>query len=426
MNSEDIFVSLDIGTSSIKTVIGEMTGSSLNVIGVGEADSHGIKKGSIVDIDSTVRSIKQAVQQAERMVGLNIKSVIVGISGNHIELRPCRGVVAVSNENHEIGSPDIERVISAAQVMSIPPEREIIDVIPEQFIVDGVDEINDPRGMIGVRLEMEGTLITCSKTVLHNLLRCVERSGLQVADICLQPMALGSVALSADEKNLGVALIDMGGGATSVSVFDQGMMLSTFELPVGGNHITKDISIIQRIPLAEAEQLKIDHGTATVHTASEEDTFTASQIGSANKQTLNQRDLAAIIEARMGEMFDIIMEELQRIGINRLPGGFVLTGGVAAMPGVLDLAVHRLSSSVRIAAPDYIGVREPKYTGCIGLIQFACHNVKIQGKEVAVAVESGDFEAVPQPEGQKQTRHSRKSGEGMTSKVRNWFKVFFE
>ncbi|MCO7174620.1 cell division protein FtsA [Sporolactobacillus kofuensis] len=428
MNSEDVFVSLDIGTSSIKTVIGEMTGDRLNVVGVGEAVSRGIKKGSIVDIDATVRSISEAVQQAERMVGIAIKSVIVGISGNHIQLRRCHGVVAVSSETHEIGNEDIARVIDAAQVMSIPPEREIIDVIPEQFIVDGVDEIHDPRGMIGVRLEMEGTLITGSKTLLHNLLRCVERAGLSISDVCLQPLALGSVALSEDEKNLGVALVDIGGGSTSVAVFDQGSLVSTFELPIGGNHITKDISIIQRIPLDEAEQLKVKHGVAYLNVASDEDTFSVSQIGSAQKQTMNQEDLAEIIQARMEEMFEIIHGELQRIGIYDLPGGYVLTGGVTAMPGVVELAAHHLDSNVRIAAPDYIGVREPKYTACIGLIQFAYYNVKVQGKEVAVSIapEQEHYEAVQKQHKQKKSKQSPKTHEGVSAKVKNWFNLFFD
>ncbi|RYM07259.1 cell division protein FtsA [Sporolactobacillus sp. THM7-7] len=426
MNSENIYVSLDIGTSSIKVVIGEMAGESLNVIGVGEAVSHGIKKGSIIDIDETVRSIQQAVGQAERMVGLSIQSVVVGVSGNHVKLQNCRGIVAVSNENREIGDVDIARVIDAAQVMSIPPEREIIDVIPEQFIVDGLDEINDPRGMIGVRLEMEGTLITGSKTLLHNLLRCVEKAGLTISDICLQPLALGSVALSRDEKNLGVALVDIGGGATSVAVFDQGALLSTFELPIGGNHITKDISIIQRIPEEEAENLKIKHGAAFVGTASDEDTFTASQIGSTRKQTFNQQDLAEIIEARMGEIFDIVQEELRRIGIYDLPGGFVLTGGATAMPGVLDLAVRQLSTNVRIAVPDYIGVREPKYTSCIGLIQFAYHNVKVQGKEVAAAIAPEHDAPDPGHRKQKTVSENHEDREGVTTKVKKWFNLFFD
>ncbi|MCL1630941.1 cell division protein FtsA [Sporolactobacillus sp. CPB3-1] len=428
MNSEDVYVSLDIGTSSIKTVIGEMAGERLNVIGVGEAVSYGIRKGAIVDIDATVRSIENAVEQAERMVGISIKSVIVGISGNHIQLRNCHGVVAVSGDTHEIGDEDIARVIDAAQVMSIPPEREIVDVIPEQFIVDGVDEIHDPRGMIGVRLEMEGTLITASKTLLHNLLRCVERAGLTISDVCLQPLAVGSVALSEDEKNLGVTLIDIGGGSTSVAVFDQGSLISTFDLPIGGNHITKDISIIQKIPLDEAEQAKVKHGVAYAGAASDEDSFTVSQIGSDKKQTVNQVDLAEIIQARMEEMFEIIRDELQRIGIYDFPGGFVLTGGVTAMPGVADLAFDHLASSVRIASPDYIGVREPKYTACIGLIQFAYHNVKIQGKEIAAAIapEHEHYEAVQKQQKQKKTKKAPNVREGVTTKVKNWFNLFFD
>src|SRR5699024_2356196 len=201
----------------VKVVIGEVNDDSLNIIGVGTAESKGLNKGSIVDIDQTVQTIKSAVEQAEHMVGLKIDSVVVGINGNHIQLQPCHGVVAVQSED--------------------------IDVIPQQFIVDGLDEITDPRGMIGVRLEMEGTIITCSKTALHNILKCVERAGLEVADICLQPLASGTVALSPDEKNLGVALIDVGGGTTTVSVFNHGYLASTNVIPLGGNNITKDLSI---------------------------------------------------------------------------------------------------------------------------------------------------------------------------------------
>lgn len=202
MNNNDIYVSLDIGTSTVKVIIGEMVDESLNIIGVGNVKSEGIRKGSIVDIDETVHSIRKAVEQAERMIGMNINHVIVGIAGNHVMLQNCHGVVAVSSENREISDEDVARVMDAAQVISIPPEREIINVIPRQFIVDGLDEINDPRGMIGVRLEMEGTIVTGSKTILHNTLRCVERAGLEITEIVLQPLAAGAVALSKDEKIL--------------------------------------------------------------------------------------------------------------------------------------------------------------------------------------------------------------------------------
>lgn len=425
MNSKDIYVSLDIGTSNVKVIIGEMTGETLNVIGIGKAVSNGIKKGSIVDIDETVRSIEKAVEQAERMVGLSIKSVVVGVTGNHIQLQPCHGVVAVSSENREIGNLDIARVIEAAQVLSIPPEREIIDVIPHQFIVDGLEEINDPRGMVGVRLEVEGTVITGSKTILHNLRRCVEKAGLEISDICLQPLALGSIALTPDERNLGSALIDIGGGSTSVSVFDQGTLMSAFVLPIGGNHITKDLSIGLRTPTEEAERIKIQHGHAFIDLASEDEEFTIPKIGSSSNQTFNQQDLAYIIEPRVAEIFELIKIELKRLGFYDIPAGYVLTGGVSAMPGFLELAQHELNHNVRTAIPDYIGAREPQYTTAIGLIQFAYHNVSIQGKEIAAAIV---------PEGNKDSHTKRKlppqkekqNGPGVTKKVKDWLGLFFD
>ena len=202
MSNSEIFVSLDIGTSTVKVMIGEMSDNSLNVIGIGTAKSDGLRKGTIVDIDKTVNSIRKAIDQAERMIGMQINKVIVGIAGNQVGLLPCHGVVAVSSENREITDEDVNRVIEAAEVMSIPPDREIINILPTQFIVDGLDEISDPRGMIGVRLEMEGVIIIGSKTNLHNTLRCVERAGLEVVDIALQPLAAASAALSEDEKSL--------------------------------------------------------------------------------------------------------------------------------------------------------------------------------------------------------------------------------
>lgn len=424
MNSNEIYVSLDIGTSNVKVIIGEMTGETLNIIGVGIEKSEGIKKGSIVDIDETVRSIQKAIDKAERMVGLSINSVIVGVTGNHVELQPCHGIVAVSSPNREITDEDIMRVMDAAQVIPLAPEREIIDVIPRQFIVDGLEEINDPRGMVGVRLEMEGTIITGSKTILHNLLRCVEKAGLQIADICLQPLAAGSVALSKDEKNLGVALIDIGGGSTTVSVFEEGTLEATSVLPLGGDHITKDISIGLRTTTEDAEKVKVKHGHAFIDLASEDETFTVPKIGSSAEQEYNQVDLAAIIEPRLDEILDLADKELLRGGFKDLPGGFVLTGGVAAMPGVLELAEDIFQHNVRTAIPDYIGVREPQYTTAVGLIQFTYRNVKVQGKEVAAAVAPENFEAHPKKKPPKKQKDP--DSPGMGRKVKDLFNAFFE
>lgn len=428
MNNNELYVSLDIGTSSVKVIIGEMTNDTLNIIGVGNVKSEGIRKGSIVDIDETVHSIKKAVEQAERMVGISLKRVVVGVTGNHVQLQDCHGVVAVSSENREISNEDVRRVIEAAQVVSIPPEREIIDVIPRQFIVDGLDEINDPRGMLGVRLEMEGAIITGSKTILHNLLRCVERAGLEITDICLQPLAAGSVALSKDEKNLGVALVDIGGGSTTIAVFDQNHLIATSVLPVGGENITKDISIGLRSTTDEAERLKVKYGHAFYDHASEDEIFDASVIGSDQKRTFNQLELADIIEARLEEIYELILHELSRLGIQELPGGYVLTGGTVKMPGVLELGQAVLQNSVRIASPDYIGVREPQYMTGVGLIQFAYKNAKIQGRKIGsnVTVDAVEVAASKEPQPQQRIKPQKQQEDKKVNKVKKFFGYFFE
>ncbi|MCT2538053.1 cell division protein FtsA [Aquibacillus koreensis] len=428
MNNNEILVSLDIGTSKIKVIIGEVLNDSLNIIGVGTAKSNGMKKGAIVDIDQTVQSIKTAVEQAERMVNMQIDRVIVGVNGNHVQLQPCHGVVAVSSDNREIGNEDVKRVIDAAQVVSIPPEREIIDVIPKQFIVDGLDEINDPRGMIGVRLEMEGTIITSSKTMLHNILKCVERANLEVLDICLQPLASGSIALSKDEKNLGVALIDVGGGSTTISIFENDHLVSTSIIPLGGDNITKDLSIGLRTSSEEAEDLKVNHGHAFYDEAREEETFEVSIIGSNKKQTFNQLQISDMIEARLEEIFAYAEREIRKMGFSELAGGYVLTGGCVSMPGALDLAQDLFHANVRIAFPDYIGVRESQFTSGVGILKFAYRNAKIQGKQLSQAVTVAESNVAVNSTKQKrkvsekQPTQSKKKESG----IANLFKYFFD
>jgi len=427
MNSNELYVSLDIGTSSIKVIIGEMINESLNIIGVGIVPSEGLKKGSIVDIDETVHSIRQAIEQAERMVGMEIKQVIVGVSGNHVNLQTSRGVVAVSSENREITIEDVIRVKDAAQVVSIPPEKEIIDIIPKQFIVDGLDEITDPRGMIGVRLEMEGTIITGSKTILHNTLRCVERAGLEIQDISLQPLASGSFALSKDEKNLGVALIDIGGGSTTIAVFENGFLKATSVIPIGGDHITKDLSIGLRTTTEDAEKIKIKYGYAFYDHASEEEVFSVPIIGSDQHQQFNQLEISDIIEARLEEIFELVGHELVRHGVYDLPGGFVLTGGVASTKGILELAQDVFQSRVRIAIPDYIGVREPQYTTAVGLIKFSYKNSKLQGGNIhnPVTVPAENREKVQKQATQKPA-YEKKQVEKEPSKFKKFMGYFFD
>lgn len=427
MNNNETLVSLDIGTSSIKVIIGEVLNDSLNIIGVGTAKSNGMKKGAIVDIDQTVQSIKSAVEQAERMVNMQIDKVIVGINGNHVQLQPSHGVVAVSSDDKEIENVDIKRVIDATQVFSIPPEREIIDVIPTQFIVDGLDEIHDPRGMIGVRLEMEGVIITCSKTWLHNILKCVERADLQVLDICLQPLAAGSIALSKDERNLGVALIDIGGGSTTVSIFENDVLVFTSVIQLGGDNITKDLSVGLRTSSEEAEKIKLQHGHAYYDEAKENETFEVSIIGSNKKQTFNQLQISDMIEARLEEIFAYVEREIQRAGYKELPGGYVLTGGTMSIPGAADLAQELYHSNVRVAVPDYIGVREAQYTSGVGILKFAYQNAKIQGKDIQPSVIVPEHERNNVTNGkrmskQKETGSDKKKESG----IANIFKYFFD
>jgi len=426
MNSNDIYVSLDIGTSTVKVIIGEMVNETLNVIGVGNVKSEGLKKGSIVDIDETVHSIRRAVEQAERMMGMEIRQVFVGVSGNHVGIQNCHGVVAVSSENREITDEDVLRVIDAAQVVSIPPEREIINVIPKQFIVDGLDEINDPRGMIGVRLEMEGLIITGSKTVLHNILRCVEKAGLSVVDIVLQPVAAGSIALSKDEKNLGAALIDIGGGSTTISFFENGHLKGTSVLPVGGDHITKDISIGLRTTTEDAEQIKMKYGHAFYDHASEDISFTVPIIGSDQQQTFNQLQVSDIIEARLEELFEIISQELRKMGAKDVPGGFVLTGGVANMQGVLELAQAIFQNRVRIAIPDYIGVREPQYTTAVGIIQFAYKNARLRGREMGSSVVITETKEKRSGKQTPKNKGTKSGEEKVSTRMKKFLGYFFE
>lgn len=428
LNSNDIYVSLDIGTSTVKVIIGEMVNDSLNIIGVGNVKSEGLKKGSIVDIDHTVQSIKKAIDQAERMIGMEIRQVTIGIPAHQVALIDCHGVVAVSGDNREITDEDVARVIDAAQVMSIPPDREIVNIVQKQFIVDMQDEINDPRGMIGVRLEMEGLIATGSRTILLNILRCVEKAGLEINDIVLQPLAAGEIALSRDEKNLGVALVDIGGGTTTVTYFEDGFIKGTSVLPVGGDHITTDISKVLTTSTVDAEKVKIKHGHAFYDLASEEEVFTLPVIGTNQEQQYNQLFLAEIIEARLIEIFEFVQNELRRLGAKDLPGGYVLTGGVANMQGLLELAQLVFRNRVRIAIPDYIGVREPQYTTAVGIIKYFYKHSRLQGRTAEAAVVPQEHKEqrsnVKQPSKHKVTQHQEE--EKFLPKMKKFLGSFFE
>lgn len=370
MSSNDLIVSLDIGTSKIRVIIGEVSNGAINIIGVGSSDSDGIRKGAIVDIDQTVQSIRNAVDHAERMVGISINEVYVGISGNHIALQSNHGVVAVSNEDREIGEEDIQRVLQAAKVVALPPEREIIGLLPKQFLVDGLGDIQDPRGMIGVRLEVECTIITGTKAAIHNLTRCVEKAGLSVSGMILMSLASGMMALTKDEKMMGTVLADIGAGATTIAVFESGSLAAVSTIPIGGDYVTSDICYGLKTQTEHAEKIKLKYGCARVEDATEDHKFKVMRVGSNVEKEFSQVDLANIVEPRMQEIFHMIRQEVKRLGYHDKVNGYVLTGGSVSMPSVLQLAQIELESNVRIAVPDYIGVRDPSFSSGVGMIQF--------------------------------------------------------
>lgn len=372
MNQPELYVSLDIGSSSVKCIIGEVIDEqTIHMIGVGKEKSSGIRKGSIVDIDATVQSIKKAVSSAERMMGMTVNNVILGIPANQAMLQNVKGVVAVNGENREIMDEDLDRVIESAQVMSIPPDRELVNLIPRQFTVDNLTEIKDPRGMLGIRLEMDGTLITTSKTVLHNVLRCVEKAGLDIQQIYLQPLASGNFALTDDEKSRGTLFIDIGAESTTVGVYKHDHFTHVSMIPLGGENITKDLSVVLKTSMEQAEKIKLDYGHAYYDDASEDEMFTVPVIGTDSKEQYSQRFISEIIGARVEEIFELVMDALYQMQVDDLPGGVVITGGVAKLEGIQQLASEKLESRVRLYIPNQIGARDPELTSAISLIRYA-------------------------------------------------------
>ncbi|MEB7389195.1 cell division protein FtsA [Aerococcus viridans] len=370
MVKPEIFASLDIGTTSIKVVVAEYVNQQINVIGVGHERSQGLSRGVIVDIDKTVESIKRAIKKAEQKANYTINDVIVAVPSNQVNIEPCYGMIAVSNDNREITDKDVKNVLAAAKVRSVPAEREIISVMPEEFIVDGFDNIKDPRGMIGVRLELYASLVTGPKTLVHNIRRCVAMAGLNIRDLVVQSYANAYAAMSKSEREFGTILIDMGGGQTSVSVFhDDQLKFATVDHE-GGELVTKDISTILNTSIENAEQIKLEYGYALPKDTSDSEFFPVETIGKVNPERVSEHYLAEIIEARERQIFETLKKPLDKIEAFALPGGIIVTGGAASLPGVLDLAEEVFGHEVRYYIPEYVGLRNPVFTTAVGLIQY--------------------------------------------------------
>lgn len=370
MARDGFFTGLDIGTNSIKVLVAELRNGELNVIGVSNAKSKGVKDGIIVDIEAAAAAIKSAISQAEEKAGISIKSVNVGLPGNLLQVEPTQGMIPVTSDTKEITDQDVENVVKSALTKSMTPDREVITFIPEEFIVDGFQGIRDPRGMMGVRLEMRGLLYTGPRTILHNLRKTVERSGVQVENIIISPLALVRSVLNEGEREFGATVIDMGAGQTTVATIRNQELQFTNILQEGGDYVTKDISKVLKTSQKLAEGLKLNYGEAYPSLASNE-TFQVEVIGEVEPVEVTERYLAEIISARIKHIFEQIKQELERRHLLDLPGGIVLIGGNAILPGVVELAQEVFGVGVKLYVPNQVGIRNPAFAHVISLSEFA-------------------------------------------------------
>lgn len=378
MPKNNYIVGLDIGTKKTAAIIGEITeDKKIEIIGIGTTDSRGLRKGVVVNLEATVSAIKKAEEEAELMAGVEIDSAFVGISGAHIKSFNSRGVVAVSGKNKEITPEDIERVIDQSKAVSIPPDREIIHIIPQEFVVDEQDGIKDPLGMSGIKLEVNVHIVTSATTSVQNLKTCIERAGIEIERIVLNQIAASSSTLTHDEKELGVGMIDMGGGTTEVAIFERGSLWYTSIIPIGGDNFTNDIAVGLRTPIPEAERIKKKFGCVSSPPMDEEDTIEVPSVGRGKKPRILSRQLLAdIIQPRAEEIFRLVDNDIKRMGYEKsLNSGIVITGGTALLEGLEEVAEEIFDLPVRRGDPSGIGglaerVNTPDYAASVGLILF--------------------------------------------------------
>jgi cell division protein FtsA len=375
---ENIVVGLDIGTTKICAVVGEASNDDISIIGIGTSPSIGLRKGVVVNIESTVNSIKKAIEEAELMAGCEISSVYAGIAGGHITGFNSRGIVAIKAS--EITQNDVDRVIDAARAVAIPMDREVIHVLPQEYIVDEQTGIQNPVGMAGVRLEAKIHIVTGAVTSAHNIVKCANRSGLDVCDIVLESLASGEAVLTNEEKELGTALLDLGGGTSDLAIFSGKNIKHTFVLSLGGNNLTNDIAIGLRAPLAEAEKIKTRYGTCSSHSISSEETIEVPGMGGREPKKLPRQVLGEILEPRVEEIFTLIQREIYRAGMeNMINSGIVITGGTALLEGISDIAESIFNLPVRIGKPAGISglvdvVNNPMYATGVGLVMYGVRN----------------------------------------------------
>ncbi|MCW7752550.1 cell division protein FtsA [Desulfobotulus sp. H1] len=370
----DIIVGLDIGTTKICAVVGEVSGNEIHIIGIGTHPSIGLRKGVVVNIDATVSSIRKAVEEAELMAGCEISRVYAGIAGGHITGFNSHGIIAIKGP--EVTEADVERVIEAARAVAIPTDREVIHVLPQEFIVDDHFGIQNPVGMAGVRLETKIHIVTGAVASAHNIVKCCNKAGLEVIDIVLESLASGETVLSAEERELGTAMMDLGGGTTDLAVFSGNNIRHTFILPLGGNNLTNDIAIGLRAPIADAERIKIQHGTCLSGEISPEQQIEVPGMAGRESRKLPRQILGEIIEPRVEEIFSLLKREIYRAGMeSHISSGIVLTGGGAMLHGITDLCESFFNLPARIGNPRGVGglkdvIQDPNFATAVGLVLY--------------------------------------------------------
>ncbi|NQX88050.1 MAG: cell division protein FtsA [Halioglobus sp.] len=405
-----LIVGLDIGTSKVVAIVGEIDmEGGLEVVGIGSNPSKGMKKGVVINIESTVQSIQRAVEEAELMAGCQIHSVYVGIAGSHIRSLNSHGIVAIKDK--EVYRADLERVIDAAQAVAIPADQKVLHILPQEYVIDSQEGIKEPMGMSGVRLEAKVHLVTCAANAAQNIEKCIRRCGLDVEEIILEQLASNYSVLTDDERELGVCLVDIGGGTTDIAIFTDGSIRHTGVIPIAGDQVTNDIAMALRTPYQNAEEIKIKYACALTQLAGADDTIKVPSVGDRPPRDLSRQSLAEVVEPRYDELFTLVQAELRRSGFEDLvPAGIVLTGGTSKMEGVVELAEEIFHMPVRVGYPQAVRglndiVRNPIYSTSVGLLQYGMDH-----RAEAGLVSSGSSGA---PE------------EGFWSRFKNWLQSNF-
>ncbi len=394
--SKNLIVGLDIGTSKIAAIVAEMKPEGgFEVIGMGSSPSRGLKKGVVVNIESTVNAIQRALEEAELMADCKIRDVWTGIAGSHIRSFNSHGMVAI--KDREVAQSDVDRVVETAKAIPIPTDQQILHVLNQEFVIDGQEDVREPLGMSGVRLEVKVHIVTGAVSAAQNIMKCVRRCGLEVNDLILQPLASAMAVLSEDEKDLGVCLVDIGGGTSDIAVFTQGAIRHTAVIPIAGDQITNDIAMALRTPTKEAEEIKRRYGCALRELADPQEMVEVPGVGERGSKKMSRQTLAEVIEPRVEELYSLVQAELRRSGFEELlSSGIVITGGSAAMQGMTELGEEVFHMPVRLGLPSYAGglsevIRNPRYSTGVGLLMAGLSQHQRQQIE---KMQSGSFKQI--------------------------------